>query len=881
MSWIRVVNARIRGLFVQKRPERELDEEIRFHLEMQADDNVEAGMDPQEAQNAARRAFGTIEPMKETYREQLGFAIVGAIIWDIRYAVRTLLKSPTYTVTAVATLALAIGANTAMFSVLNAVLLRPLPYQAPEQLTMLWTESQVQGLAEERSAYWNFEQWRSQNHSFVDMALFDGLSATLTNADRTEKISVARVSPNLFKLLGVTPLHGRTFTGKEAEERQRLALIGYDFWRSHFGNSRDAMGKSIEIDGVPCEIIGILPEGFQLAGLDSDVWEPHTAFADWETYRQARGSGFWAVVGRLRPDVTIAQAQHEMSAIAQRLSEQMPAANRNLGVRVVPLSEHVTGPNARLALWLLMGAVFCVLLIAATNVASLTLARSASRERDVAVRSALGASKTRIARQLLAESLTLTMLSGTLGIAFAFALMRLILALKPGRLARLDEIGLDPQVLAWTLGICLFTGVAVGLAPALSLFRRSPHPGGREAGRSVTGGVSTSGMRRALVVAEFGLAIMLLVGAGLLLRSLWSVEQIDPGFRTERILSMQVSTTAFASEVQRASFYESVLEQVRLVPGVENVSIVSEVFIGGGPERLIAAEGEGDILLNRMALRSDEASKEFFSTLRIPLLRGRFFSAADGPHTPRVAIINDVMARRVWPGHDPIGRRFTFGTGGEGSEWFTVVGVVGNMRRQGLEHEAIPQMFEAITQNPSRLATLLVRTSGDDPLQMAKTVQATVRRVDNHVPLYDVSTLDRRMDTYITERRFQTSLLVGFAMIALVMAAIGIYGLIQYSIVTRTREIGIRMAMGAQAGVIFRMTLGEGMKLSLIGLALGLGASLWLSRVGSSLLFGVSPTDPLTFAMVSLVLTATAAAASYFPARRAMRVEPVAALRQE
>jgi len=827
------------------------------------------------------------------YAERRAFPLVQTMAQDLRYALRTLRKSPGFTATSVAVLALAIGANTAMFSVLHAVLLRPLPYRSPEQLAMLWSEIPSQRVREGRSAYLNVEQWRSQCQSFADMAIFDPVSVALTSAAEAEQISVARISPNFFPLLGVQPLHGRSFSAQEAVERQRLALISHRFWQTRFAGSLGAIGASIELDGLPSRIIGILPADFQFARLNADVWEPHTMFPDWEARRRVHGADSWFVVGRLQPNVTFEQAQAEMSAIARRLDEQLPASGRNRGISVVPLSLQLTGPRARLSLWMLTGAVFCVLLIAATNVASLSLARSASREKEIAIRAALGASQARIVRQLLSESLTLAVISGLLGLLVAQAGIRLILALKPADLARLNEVGLDPQVLAWALALCLLTGILVGLAPAVTIARRNLRPSVQEGGRGISGGVAARGIRRALVVTEFALAIILLVGAGLLIRSLWSVENVDPGFRPERVLSLQLSTTAFrVTAPQRATFYNRVLEQIESLPGVESAGIIGDLFIGGNPEQILTTEGDARTISERLRFRRDEVSGGFFKALGTPLLRGRFFSVEDGPaaaanaayagpDSPRVAIINDAMARRLWPGRDPVGKRFQLGPGDSARPWFTVVGVVGDMRRQGLENEPLPQMFEPLVQNPSRLATLLVRTSMDDPLKMAPTLQAAVRRVEKHAPLYGVTTLENRLGAFLTERRFQTSLLIGFSVAALLMAAIGIYGLIQYSIATRTHEIGIRMAVGAQPGEIFRMILREGLKLSLTGLVLGLVGALWLGRAGSSLLFGVTATDPLTFLTVSLLLAAVSLAACYFPARRAMQVEPIVALRQE
>lgn len=792
---------------------------------------------------------------------------------DVRYAVRTLRRSPGFTVTSIAVLALAIGANTAMFSVLSAVF-QPLPYRSPEQLTMLWSEIPSQNVREGRTAYWNVEQWRNQSKSFSDIAFFDGVSVTLTTADRADKISAVRHSPNLFPLLGVQPIHGRIFTTEEAEQRQRLAVISYRFWQTHFGGSPDAIGATIEIDGAASQVIGILPADFQFLQETADVWEPHTMFRDWETQRRTQGSGSWTVIGRLRSNVTLEQAQAEMNSIARGLDDQLPAAARNLGVSVVPLSLQVTGQKARLALWMFTGAIFCVLLIAATNIAGLSLARSASREREIAIRAALGAGKARIIRQLLIESLTLAVAAGLLGLFVADAGIQLIRAFKPADLARLNAIQLDPWALGGALALCLLTGVFVGFAPAFTAVRQSLRTSER-------GSKATRKIRHALVITEFALAIVLLAGAGLLIRSLQSAKNVDLGFQPQRVLSLQVSTPPLMPIAQRTAFYRRVLEQIESLPGVESAGTIENFFIGGNSAQTVTAEGEARTISERLRFRNDVISADFFRTLGVPLLRGRFFSDGDGAASQRVAIVNDAMARHLWPDRDPIGKRFKLGDENSQTPWMTVVGVVGDMRRQGLENQPIPQMFEPLAQDPSRLATLLVKTSLDDPSKMAGTIRSAMNQAEKHAPVYGITTLENRLGAFLAQRRFQTSLLVGFSAIALLMAAIGIYGLIQYSMTMRTQEIGIRMAIGAQAGEIFRMMIGEGMKLTLIGLAIGLIGALSLGQIGASLLFGVSATDPVTLIAVSLLLIAVVATACYFPARRAMKVDPIVALRQE
>jgi predicted permease len=851
-----------------------LDQDFRDHIERETQDNIDRGMAPEEAHRQAMITFGNVALVKEDARRVWVSAWLDEARQDLRYAARTLRKSRAFATAAAATLALAIGANTTMFSVMNAVLFRSLPYRAPEQLAMLWTEDPTQNLREGRSALWNIGEWRSQSQSFADMAVFDAVSTTLTAADGAEQIVGASVSPNLLPLLGVQPAQGRGFSTEEAEQQQRLVLISHRFWQARFGGSDDAIGASIVLNGLPSQIIGVLPAGFQIATLNADVWEPQTMSTS------VRGGDTWFVIGRLRPTVTFDQAQAEMSAIARRLNDQLPAAERNRGISVVPLSLYMVGPQSRLALWMLGGAVFCVLLIAAANVASLSLARTISRAREMAVRAALGASAGRIVRQLLTESVLLAGLSGLIGTLLAFVGIRLIRAFGPGNLPRLNEVSLDLRVLGWALAVSLLAGIVVGLAPAITALRRDLRTSGEKGGRGVTGGAATRRIRRALVVAEFALAIVLVVGAGLLIRSWWNVKSIDPGFRPERILVMELSSpTTFSVPAQRTDLYHRVLEQIEAVPGVESAGIIGDLFIADTREQVLTVEGDDGAVSERLRFRRDEVSADFFKALGTPLLRGRFFSIGDGPDAPPVAIINDAMARRSWPGRDPVGRRLKFGPRDSDRPWYTVVGVVVDMRRQGLEREPVPQIFESLAQNPPRSVDLFIRTSTDDPATLAGPLRAAVRRVEKHAPIYGVAPLEQQLGSYLTQRRFQTSFLTGFSMVALLMAAIGISGLIRYSIATRTQEIGLRLAIGAQAGDIFRMIIGEGLTLSLTGLALGLVGVWWLGRAGSSLLFGVTATDPLTFMTVSLLLTAVAVAACYFPARRAMTVDPIVALR--
>jgi putative ABC transport system permease protein len=875
--------SRVWGAFRPDQVDRELQEELRQHLEFAAEDARRRRRLSKRDVRAMRLHAGGVTQAMEAVRAQRGLPAFESVLRDVRYGVRQLARNPAFTMAAAGTLALAIGANTAMFSVLNAVLLRPLPYRSPEQLAMLWTENPAQNIREGRSALWDAEQWRAQSQSFADIATFDGTSRTLTGADGAEQAAGASISPNLLPLLGVQPVEGRSFSTEEVEQGQRLVLISHRFWQARFGGVRDALGATLVLDGLPHQIIGILPADFQVAGFDADVWGAHAS------RQSVRGREMWFVVGRLRPAMTFNQAQAEMSAIANRLNDRLPVVDRNRGIGVVPLSLYLVGPRSRLALWMLGGTVFCVFLIAAANVTSLSLARSAARTQEMALRAALGASAGRIVRQLLTENILLAVFSGLMGTVLALAGIHLIRAFGPANLPRLNEVSLDPRALGWAVGISLLAGILVGLPSAMTTLRRDLRHSGAEGGRSVSGGVATRRIRRALVVAELALAIVLLVGAGLFVRSWWNVTNLDSGFRPERVLMMELSTPttlqaatpreAISTSAQRIDLYHRVLEEIQAVPGVESAGLTGDLFIDNDRVQVVTVERGDGMVSERLQFVAGEASADFFKAMGTPLLQGRFFSIGDGPDAPPVAIINEAMARRSWPGPDPVGKRFKLGPRDSDNAWYTVVGVVANMRRQGPEREPFPQMFVSFTESPPQSADLFIRTSSDDPLAMAGALRAAVRRVANDAPIYGVAPLEQRLGTYVAQRRFQTSLLTGFSIAALLIAAVGIYGLIQYSVATRTQEIGLRMAIGAQAGDIFRMIVGEGLMLSLTGVAIGLVGAWWLGRAGSSLLFGVTGGDPLTFTTVSLLLTAVAIAACYFPARRAMKVDPIRALR--
>ena len=702
--------------------------------------------------------------------EVRSFAWLEELLRDVRYALRTLRRSPAFAATAAGTLALAIGATTAMFSVVNAVLLRPLPYRSAEQLAMLWTEDPAQHVREGRSALWDVEQWRGQSETFADIATFDSVLTLLTGADGVEQVAGASMSHNLLAVLGVSPILGRSFSMAEGEQRQPLVLISHDLWQARFAGRHDAIGATLVVNGAPSQIVGVLPPGFQAARLAADVWQAHPS-------RPAlRGGQTWFAIGRLRPGRTFAQAQVEMSTVARRVGEQLPAPQRGQGISVVPLSRYLVGPETRVAVWMLGGAVFLVFLIAAANVTSLSLARGTARAREMAVRAALGANAGRIVRQLLTESVLLAVVSGVLGTMLALLAIRVIRTFGPATVARLDEVSLDLRVLGWALATSLLAGILVGIAPVLTAVRRNLRAAGEEGGRSVSGGASSRRIRRALVVAEFALAIVLLVGAGLLIRSWRNVIGIDPGFAADRVVVMQVSSPSTLDvPAQRADLYQRVVEELQAVPGVESAGIIDDLFSSNPRESVLTIERQGSTIADRVRLLRDEVSPDFFRTVGTPLLRGRFFSSTDRADAPLVAIVNDTMARRSWPGDDPIGRRFTVAPRDAEGPWFTVVGVVADMRRQGPERDPLPQVFVPLSQNPpSRNVAVFARTSSPDPLAMAGALRAAVRRVDKNAPVFGIAPLEQQLGSYLTQRRFQTSLLTGFSVVALLMAAVGI-----------------------------------------------------------------------------------------------------------
>jgi len=800
---------------------------------------------------------------------------------DLSYGIRSLQRQRGFTAIAVLTLAVGIAANIIIFSVVNAVLLSPLPYPGADSLVFLWSASTQQNIREKPSAFANFSEWRDQNRSFQDLAVFDPASVTLTGSAEPEQVHSVRASANVFSVLGAAPALGRTFTPDEEKQRARVVVLSYGLWQSRFGASPSILGQSIEIDAVTSQVIGVMPRSFQFPGEEDALFEPLTVVRDWESLRSQRGTGSWRVIGRLKQNVSLAQVQAEMNSIALRLEHDFPEANKSLGVSVVPFSLQLTGSNLRLTIWILFGAVFFVLLIACTNVANLMLARGLARQREIAIRMALGAGRMRIVRQLLTESLLITLLAAGAGLFIASWGTRALVALGPPNIPHLDKVAIDFKVMAFTIFISLITAILFGLAPALKVSQSHPVEAFKE-GRSMSGDRSGRRLRQLLVIAEFSLAILLLSGAGLLIRSLMRLQAVEPGFEPTRVLVLQTAPLQNTTAEQWRNFYQQVRERVAAIPGVESVGFTEEIFISGNPDGLITTDGSAfkSSRPERISFRRDTITEGFFETLRVPLRQGRFFNRQDDQNAVPVIIINETMAQRFWPGESALGKRLKFGAAEAYSPWLTIVGVVGDLRRQGLEREPIAQIFLPYPQAPERRMNLLVRTVGD-PTQLGPAVRGEIRSIDKTVLTYGVSTMESQLARRVAQRRFETSLLTLFSVLALLLAAIGIYGLLHQSVVLRTREIGTRLALGAQPANVLRLVVGEGLRLALCGIGLGIVAAFGLTRVLTSLLFGITATDAPTFIAVPALLLLAALFACWFPARRAAKVDPLVALRCE
>jgi len=801
---------------------------------------------------------------------------------DLRYGARMLLKNPGFTLIAVLTLALGIGANTAIFSVVNGVLLKPLPYREPEQLIRVFERSRTQPKFPMSGG--NFQDYRDQNSTLGGLALYTRQDLELSQDDKPERLAALRVSAGFFELLGAQPLLGREFRREdELPDNNQVVILSHGLWQRRFNGDPNIVGRVISLSGRPFTVVGVAPQGLQHVGGDYRSM-PHGESVDawWPVAlrpQAGRGAHFLNAVGRLKPGVSVAQAESDFNVIAERLAQQFPNTNQGWRVAVQPLREEIAG-RARTTLLALLGAVFFVLLIACVNVANLLLARATAREREIAVRSAVGAGRRRIVRQLLTESLLLAMVGAAAGILLAQWAIDALRALGQEQLPRLQAVNIDGRILLFTLGVTIVTGVLFGLAPALQAGQFNLNALLKEGGR---GGGQRRRLRDALVVTEVALALALLTGAGLLIRSFWKLQQTDPGFNPERVLtaSLTLPGARYGDAPKVASFHRQLLDRVTALPGVQSAGVTSDLPWTGYDENAgFTVEGKTFPPNDGPSARYHYVSSDYFRTIGVPLIAGRFFNADDRQDAQLALLINRSMAERYWPGESAVGKRLTFSSQPKEKDWYTIVGVVGDVKDFPHSPAAAPAFYWATTQLTPRQLILAVRFSAD-PLNLIEAVRGEVRSLDKDLPLADAQTLETIAAIAVAGRRFTLWLVGFFALTAMALAAIGIYSVLSYLVAQRTHEIGLRMALGAQLGNVLKLVIRQGMTLVLLGIASGMAAAFALTRLIKGLLFEVSATDPLAFALAATLLALVALLACYVPAWRATKVDPMVALRHE
>ncbi|MFY9608133.1 MAG: ABC transporter permease [Blastocatellia bacterium] len=801
------------------------------------------------------------------------------LVQDLRYALRMLLKKPSFTAIVVLALAIGIGANTAIFSVVNAIVLRPLPYKHFQRISMIWMNNPKLGVAQDWHSYPNYMDYKEQNQVFEDMAAFNDRSFNLTGAGDPVRAVGVWTTASMFSVLGVEPALGRAFTEDEEEPgKDQVVVLSNRLWQRSFGGDPGIIGQPISLNGVNRTVVGVMPASFAFPEKRTELWIP---VALTPQRKQARNSISFKAVGRLKPGVTMEQASADMGAIAKRLDDQY--FQSDYGINLVLLHDQETG-KVRPALLILLGAVAFVLLIACANVANLLLARAAMREKEVAIRLALGAGRSRIVRQLLTESALLAVAGGGVGLLLAVGGLNALVALGPADIPRLDQTGIDLRVLGFTLAVSLLTGLIFGLVPALQASKPDLNDSLKEGGRGSAGGIRGMRVRNLLVVSEIALSLVLLVGAGLLIRSFMRLQQFDLGFNPDNLTTMRIQLpgSKYRDGKQVATFYQQLLQRLEAVPGVQSAGAISSVFLTDTPNSTnFTIEGRPvPTGAEAIEVPLDSVSPSYFRVMGIPLLAGREFDDRDVQDSTPVVIINQTFANRFFSGEDPIGKRFVYGGPGPDNPWITIVGIVGDMRRTGFDRPVRPETFLPEAQNPSGTLTIVARTTAGQA-SLANGLRNEVWAIDKDQSVYDIKSMHETLSEMMSQRRFNMLLLGIFAAVALILAAVGIYGVISYSVTQRTHEIGIRIALGAAKSNVLSLIVGQAMSLAGIGIVLGMGASLLLTRLMASLLYGVSATDPATFLAIALLLAGVALLACYVPARRAAKVDPMIALRYE
>ncbi|HKR10624.1 MAG TPA: ABC transporter permease [Pyrinomonadaceae bacterium] len=870
---------RWRALIHKEQLEDELDEELRFHLERDVAQNVRNGTTPEDARYAALKAFGAMDKSKEECRDARGVGPLENTLRDITFSVRVLLKSYAFTIVVVLTLALGIGANTAIFSFANGILLRPLPYPQSDRLAVIQETAIKRGIDAMSVSYPNFLDWREQNKSFEDIGTYFGTSRfALSGAGEPVEIRGSRISQGTFEILRVAPQLGRTFTANEDRPNEdAVVILGHDLWQRSFGGDPQIVGKQIVLSNRQRTVVGVMPPGFRFPEI-SELWVP-LALTPQTFTRTDHGL---SSIARLKDGVTVGAAQVEMNNIAARIEQQNPITNEGLGVKVSSLHDNLTG-DYREALLILLGVVGCVLLVACVNVANLMLARATARQREFALRAALGASRWRIMRQLLVESLLLALAGGVLGFVLSLLALHLLLNAIPIQLPFWMNFGIDFRVLIFTGGITLLTGAVFGVMPALQSSRVDLNDTLKEGGR-VTGGFRGRS-RSLLVVTEIALSLVLLVGAGLMIQSFLRLRRVNIGLDAKNVLTASVilPSAKYRAPEQRTAFFKQLLDRVRNLPGVEAASATATLpLTGSNWGRSLTVEGYPVLSVGQApSIQHTVVTPGYFRTMGISVLAGRDFNDSDTKDSLKVTIVDERLARQYWPNESAIGKRIRFGPPENNEPWHTIVGVVSTVRHQRMQEDTEKSVYLPHMQISVPGLALVARTTSADPLQVVGAIRREVAQIDPDQPMSEIATMEQVVAESIWQPRLYATLFAVFAGGALVLALIGIYGVMAFLVQTRTHEIGVRMALGATALDVFKLIVGRGMKLTIIGVVIGVGGAIALTRLMHSLLFNTSATDPITFIVISLLLSLAAFLACYIPARRAAKVEPLIALRYE
>jgi putative ABC transport system permease protein len=869
-----------RNLFHKDKVDQDCSEEIQAYLDLLTEAKLRQGLSPQEARRNALLELGGVEQVEERVREIRMGRFIETVWRDVRTGMRALVHSPVFTVVTVLSLALGIGANTAIFSVVNGLLLRPLPYPESEQIVDVWhtpPQQSFPGLDKFSVSPANYLDWKAQSSAFQQMAVYAPTGLSLSTSNDPLSLTGAMVSSDFFSVLRANAMQGRTFTADEERPgRDQVVVIGQGLWQRAFGANPNIIGQTLTLNSRSFTVVGIMPSGFEFPR-EAELWVP-LAWDDKE--RQTRSVHDYLVIARLKQNVSLEQAKAEMNTISSRLEQQYPEANKGWGAVVIPLREDLVG-DIRLALLVLFCAVGFVLLIACANVANLMLARGANRTKEIAVRIALGAGRARLVRQLLTESVLLAITGGLLGLLLAEVGSKMLVRL--GSLPNSGDIGIDTWGLGFTLLVSFAAGIIIGIVPALQFTRTSISETLKQGSGRTGGSPIKQHTRKALVISEVALSLVLLIGAGLMIRSFWKLQKVDPGFDTSNGLTMSVvlNYIRYSEPRQWLQFFDRAIEQIRAVPGVVSVGATTKVpLTGGGSTQPFSIEGRPTAAIAEQPMAQTRyISPDYFRAIGIPLRQGRFFSDHDRDNSVPVVIISDAMARRFWPGENPIGRRLTPSFHLEQGPR-EIVGVVGDVKTSGLDVDSSAMMYLPYKQSPLPFISFVVRTASN-PESLIQPVSKSIYSIDKEQALTDVQTMEQVLRKSLSDRRFNMTLLLTFAGVALMLAAVGVYGVMNYTVTLRRRELGIRMALGAEKMDVLRLVLGQGLTLTLIGVGAGLISAYALTRLMASLLYGVTATDYLTFASVSAVLIGVGLVASYLPARRATKVNPTIALRAE